>query len=325
MSATHGRAADWLAPGRSEPGPLMTRPPTFSVIVPTYQRAATLAGCLDALGAQTLERDRFEVVVVDDGSAEPPRQVVGHAAGALDIRLIEQANAGPASARNAGANAARGAYVVFTDDDCRPDPGWLRALDVMTARHPGCAVGGRVVNALGDGLYSTASQLLIEFLYEYYNVDETGGRFFVTSNLALPTETFRRIGGFDTSFPLAAGEDRDLCDRWREAGLRIVYCEEAVVHHAHALSVRSFCRQHFNYGRGAFHLHRARRRRGESPLRVEPPNFYTRLVGFPFGHAPAARTVPLSALMALSQAVYVSGYLAERVRSRVPSSASGSA
>jgi GT2 family glycosyltransferase len=300
---------------------------TFSVIVPTFQRAASVERCLEALATQTLERDRFEVIVVDDGSAEPPRSAVARAAsgGALNVRLIEQANGGPASARNTGANAAQGAYVVFTDDDCRPDPGWLRALDAMAVRHPAAAIGGRVVNALGDGLYSTASQLLIEFLYDYYNVDETGGRFFITSNLALPTQAFRQIGGFDTSFPLAAAEDRDLCERWREAGMRMVYCDEAIVHHAHALGMRSFCRQHFNYGRGAFHLHRARARRGEHPLRVEPANFYTRLVGFPIGRVEGGRAVALSALMALSQMVYVGGYVTERVRSRAPSSASARA
>src|SRR5215207_3783671 len=147
--ALPGRVADWRVPDRSEQKPVMTQP-TFSVIVPTFQRAASLERCLEALGAQRIERDRFEVIVVDDGSAEPPRAIVRRAAGALDVRLIEQGNAGPASARNAGAGAARGAYVVFTDDDCRPDPGWLHALDAMIARYPGCAIGGRVVNALGD-------------------------------------------------------------------------------------------------------------------------------------------------------------------------------
>jgi hypothetical protein len=92
------------------------------------------------------------------------------------------------------------------------------------------------------------------------------------------------------------------------------------VHHAHDLGQRSYSRQHFNYGRGAFHLHRARARRGERPLRVEPPRFYSRLVGYPFGRGEGARAVPLSALMALSQGVYVLGYVSERVRSRVPSS-----
>jgi GT2 family glycosyltransferase len=299
---------------------MTSSPPRYSVVVPTYQRAVSLARCLDALAAQTLGRDRFEVVVVDDGSTEPPRAVVSRAARSLDVRLIEQQNAGPAAARNSGARAARGEYVVFTDDDCRPDPDWLRAIDATATRYPGCAVGGRVVNALGDGLCSTASQLLIEFLYDYYNVDETGGRFFITSNLALPIESFHRIGGFDVSFPLAAAEDRDLCDRWQEAGLAMVYCEEAVIHHAHALDVRAFCRQHFNYGCGAFHLHRARARRGEQPLRVEPPHFYGRLVSYPLGRVEGLRAVALSALMALSQAVYVTGYFAERVRSRVPAS-----
>lgn len=298
----------------------MTPPrPTFSVIVPTFQRADALAHCLDALGAQTIERNRFEVIVVDDGSAEPPRAIVARAASALDVRLIEQPNAGPATARNAGARAASGDYVVFTDDDCRPDPGWLRAIDSMAACHPGCAIGGRVVNAFGDGLYSTASQLLIEFLYEYFNVEETSGQFFITSNLALPTDSFRRIGGFDVSFPLAAAEDRDLCDRWREAGLAMVYCADAVVHHAHALRLRSFCRQHFNYGCGAYHLHRARERRGVVPLRVEPPHFYSQLLGYPFGRTDGVRALALSALMALSQGAYVSGYLTERVRSPGPS------
>jgi GT2 family glycosyltransferase len=304
----------------------MTKPsPAYSVIVPTYQRLASLARCLDALGAQTIGRGKFEVIVVDDGSARSPREVVARAAASIDVRLIEQANAGPASARNSGAAAARGTYVVFTDDDCRPDPGWLRAIDAMAARNPGCAIGGRVVNAFGDGLYSTASQLLIEFLYEYFNVDESGGRFFITSNLALPTESFHRIGGFDVTFPLAAAEDRDLCDRWREAGLTMVYSDGAIVHHEHALGLRSFCRQHFNYGRGAFHLHRARARRGETPLRVEPPNFYGRLVGYPFGRGQGSRAAALAALMAVSQGVYVSGYLSERLRSRAPSSASARA
>ena len=304
---------------------MTTPPPVYSVIVPTYQRSASLARCLDAIGAQTIGRDRFEVIVVDDGSTDSPRNVVARAASSIAVRLIEQANAGPASARNTGARAARGAYVVFTDDDCLPDPGWLAAIDAAVVRQPGCAIGGRVVNALGDGLYSTASQLLIEFLYEYFNADESEGRFFITSNLALPTDSFHRIGGFDVTFPLAAAEDRDLCDRWREAGLAMVYCDDAIVHHAHALGLASFCRQHFNYGRGAFHLHLARARRGEKPLRVEPPQFYRRLVGYPFVRGQGTRAAALSALMALSQGVYVSGYLSERVRSRAPSLASARA
>ena len=293
--------------------------PVFSVVVPTFQRPASLERCLAALGAQTIDRDRFEVIVVDDGSATSPRAIVARAAAAIDVRLLQQANAGPASARNTGARAARGRYIVFTDDDCCPDPRWLQALDATVKRHPGCAIGGRVVNALGEGLYSSASQLLIEFLYEYFNAEQSGARFFITSNLALPAELFHRIGGFDVSFPLAAAEDRDLCERWCEAGHALVYCDDAIVNHAHALGLRSFCRQHYNYGRGAFHLHRARARRSVDHLRVEPLRFYARLVSYPLGRSGSVRSIALSALLALSQGVYVGGYLIERVRSRAPS------
>jgi len=97
------------------------------------------------------------------------------------------------------------------------------------------------------------------------------------------------------------------------------------VHHAHALRLGSFCRQHFNYGRGAFYLHRARSRRGETPLRVEPLHFYSRLVTYPLGRSAAPRSFALAALAALSQGVYVSGYLRERLRSRAPSSSSAPA
>jgi len=113
----------------------------------------------------------IEIVIVNDGGAALPTGISDDSDGCI-VRVIEQANAGPATARNTGCMMARGELLAFTDDDCRPDPHWLRALDEMVARHPGCAVGGRVENVFGDGLYSTASQLLIEFLYEYYNVGD---------------------------------------------------------------------------------------------------------------------------------------------------------
>ena len=290
--------------------------PRFSVVVPTYDRRESLERCLAALAAQELGREGFEVVVVDDGGARSPREVVERFRESLDVRLVEQANAGPAAARNAGAAASRGEYLVFTDDDCLPEPQWLIGLAESVTSFPGRAVGGRVDNALSDGIYSTASQLLIEFLYEYYNAAGDEGRFFITSNLAVPAARFRALGGFDVTFPLAAAEDRDLCDRWLEQGNAMVYADGAVVQHAHALGFRSFCRQHLNYGRGAYHLHRARARRGVTALRIEPMRFYSRLVAYPLKREHGARSVALSALLLVSQVVYATGYVLERVAGR---------
>lgn len=282
--------------------------PQFSVIVATRNRPEALEACLRSLVAQDFSRDAFEVLVVDDGSMSPQRQVVEPFTGDLHIRVIEQANAGPAAARNAGALAARGRHLAFTDDDCRPDAQWLSALATALEQHPRSAVGGAIVNRL-DNPFSTASQYLVDFLYEYFGTHHTEGRFFLTSNCAVPAELFRELGGFDLTFPFAAAEDRDLCERWQQRGLALDYAGKAVVSHAHRLSFWLFCRQHFTYGRGAWFLRRARQRRGGEPLRVWPLTFYIKLVLFPFSKEGWPRAVVLSMLAALSQVAYVTGYL----------------
>lgn len=280
----------------------------FSVVVPTYNRIDSLEACLIALAAQDQPREAFEVIVVDDGSKQRPGALVERFAASMQVRLIEQANAGPAAARNAGALAARGQYLAFTDDDCRPSPGWLSAMGVALDEQPVSAVGGPVVSCL-ENVWSTASQLLVDFLYQYFDRTNVAGRFFVTANVAMPTELFRAMGGFDLTFPFAAAEDRDLCERWHECGYQLVYSEKAIVRHAHPLGLMSFWRQHFTYGRGAWFLNKAKSRRGRSGLRVPPVSFYSELALFPLTKAPWPRSLGLAALAALSQVAYVTGFL----------------
>src|SRR5690349_8782081 len=99
--------------------------PVVSIIIPTYNRPAPLEQCLKALSQLDYPRDRFEVVVVDDGSTISPAGIVEGFCSRLDIRMLRQANAGPAAARNLGAQEAKGQILAFTDDDCLPDPAWL--------------------------------------------------------------------------------------------------------------------------------------------------------------------------------------------------------
>jgi GT2 family glycosyltransferase len=283
--------------------------PRFSVVVPTYGRARQLGDCLAALAAQDYPRDRFEVVVADDGSSRPPHEVVEGLSGALDVRLLAAPHRGPATARNLGAAAARGELLAFTDDDCRPTPGWLRALAVRLRAQPGAAVGGRVRNGLAGNLFSAGSQLLVDFLYERWNERPGGPLLFTSNNLALRADRFREIGGFDASFPLPAAEDRDFCDRWRARGLALSYAPEAVVDHYHELDAGRFWHQHFRYGVGARHFHRLRAARGGERLRLEGPGFYLSMLAFPFSKAPVARAAALSALIAVSQVANAAGYL----------------
>jgi glycosyltransferase involved in cell wall biosynthesis len=287
----------------------------YSIVVPTYRRRDSLARCLAAIQALDFPRDRFEVLVVDDGSDDPPTDLVASFESSLDVQLLRARHGGPANARNTGAHQARGRILVFTDDDCLPHPGWLAAIDrCMSERHDPVAVGGRVVNVLEEDVYAAASQGIVDFLYEYYGEHPAPGRFFTSNNLAMPRAEFLAIGGFDDGFKRVAAEDRDLCERWRAAGFELHFAPDAVVGHAHKLGFSRFNRQHFVYGRGAFDLHRSRARRGERPLRLEPVRFYLGLIRHPLRRSPGPRGVALAALHAWSQAAYASGYFYERIR-----------
>lgn len=286
-------------------------PPFFSVVVPTRDRPAQLAECLRALARQDYPPDRFEVIVVDDGSAAVPARPAGEFGGLSDVRLLAQANAGPAAARNRGAAQARGRFLAFTDDDCAPDAVWLRALAARFAETPDCLVGGRTVNALPANPCSETSQLIIEVVYEHYNSGRAGPRFFASNNLAAPAELFRAAGGFDETFKTS--EDRELCDRWLARGLRLSYAPDAIVRHAHELTPRALWRQHFGYGRGACRFHRARAARGAGTFRPEGA-FYLKLLRASLGRArgPAALAPP--ALLLWAQAANAAGFFYERFR-----------
>ena len=284
----------------------------FSVVVPTYQRGESLARCLDALGAQTLEHDRFEVIVVDDGSTVPPREAVARAGASIDVRLIEQANAGPAMARNTGAMMARGELLAFTDDDCRAEPGWLTAFDVALRAQPDALAGGRTLNAI-DSPFAEASQLLADFVASYFH-GGVSGRFFTSNNLAVSRAQFLASGAFDTSFPFSAGEDRELCDRWSAQGRPSVRVEGAVIRHEHALTARRFVRQHFTYGRGGAAFRR-KRAATDRPVAVEP-GFYAKSLTHAWRHSPGMRGALYVALTMLAHASYAAGLLWESRRLR---------
>jgi glycosyltransferase involved in cell wall biosynthesis len=289
--------------------------PTYSIIIPTFKRRTSLARCLSAIAAMDFPRERFEVLVVDDGSGDPPADVVEALEGSLDIQLVCGRHGGPASARNTGARLARGRYLVFTDDDCAPHADWLAAIDRhVTASKSPVALGGQTVNLLADNLYATASQSIVDFLYHYFGDHPASRRFFTTNNLVVPREGFMDIGGFDEGFELAAGEDRDLCERWRSSGRELEYAPDVLVDHAHRLTLSRFNRQHFNYGRGAFDLHRSRARRGDGSLKIEPVPFYFGLVTHPFRQSKGWRAAPLAALSFWSQVAYAGGYFFERIR-----------
>lgn len=289
----------------------MKRQPFFSIVIATYNRQAQLASCLEAFTRLRYPRDRFEVIVVNDGGAAPDAVAASYL-DALDLKLLHQRHAGSAAARNTGTAAARGEFLAFTDDDCAPDPHWLAALAQSLSAWPDHLIGGRTLNALPHNVFSTASQLLASYVYAYYNSVPHAARFFASNNMSLSVDRFRALGGFDATYTRTAAEDRDLCDRWRYHGHRMTYAPEAVVHHAHDLTFRTFWRQHFSYGRGAHQFHQARSLRDQKPIRIEPPSFYTSMLRYPFKDSESHRPMLLAALLLLSQAANAAGFFRER-------------
>jgi GT2 family glycosyltransferase len=286
--------------------------PPFTVIVPTRGRPEQLRRCLAALLALEPAGGETELIVVDDdpgGSAAPVLP-----ADRNRITYIRSQGRGPAVARNLGALGAHGEVLAFTDDDCEPAPGWLRELAATLAASGAEGAAGRTVNGAA-GACSEASQLVVSALRR--TARHAGGPAFVASNnVCFRREPFLELGGFDESFPLAAAEDRDLCERWIEAGHRFADSPRAVVVHRHRLSLPGFWRQHFRYGQGAFDFHELRRRRGRKPLGLQP-EFYRALgreVREANGEIGRAR---LAGLAAISQAANASGYAAALIRAKL--------
>ncbi len=286
--------------------------PTFSVVVPTYRRLAPLQRCLAALSRLDTPRERFEVLVVDDGSDASPEAIVAEAGKTLAVRLIRQDHAGPARARTRGAEEATGQYLAFTDDDCEPVSGWLEAFAAVLRREPHALAGGTTIDLLGHRRCSQASQALIDYLYAYTDRNHGSPAFFTSNNMACARTRFLETGGFDASFPLAAAEDRDLCARWREKGWPLVHVPDARVGHAHDLNLRAFMRQHFNYGRGAYRFHQRRATRSAQPMRVEPPAFYTGMIAFALKQPGVRHRMSVAVLLLISQLANAAGFFAER-------------
>lgn len=293
--------------------------PSFSIVVPTFNRPQSLARLLKGLARLDYPCSLMEVVVVDDGGRLQTSRMLTDPVPPFNVRLLTQDHAGPAAARNQGALEAKGTLLAFIDDDCVPHRLWLRHLADGLARHPGSACGGRVVNAVTGNLFSEASQMVVDCLYQHLNIPEGEAGFLASNNLAMARRDFVDVGGFDPAFRVAGGEDRHFCRQWLKSGRRLCYYPEAVVQHYHRLVLRGFLGQHLRYGRGSriLQLKDSAGRSGSAGFFT--PHFYWRMVTQGLRRQPGWSGLQLTACLLVAQAATASGYLAQALcRSSAP-------
>lgn len=178
-----------------------------SVIVPTYKRPDLLIRCLTALVEQDIDPTTYEILIADDAACDETRSEVESWATHISacghtLRYIPVTGThGPAAARNAGWKAASGKIIAFTDDDCLPTPGWLRAG----------------IAAFTDGVVGVSGKLILPLRHTPTDYERNAAQLataqFVTANCFYRRDCLKAIGGFDERFTAAWREDSDLIFR----------------------------------------------------------------------------------------------------------------
>jgi glycosyltransferase involved in cell wall biosynthesis len=209
-----------------------------SVIIPAYNAEKTIGQCLEALENQSF-RD-FETIVVDDGSKDKTAEIVEKFKG---VKLLQQKNSGPAAARNLGAKNAKCEIIVFTDSDCIAEKNFLNEILAPFSDKKVAGVQGKYKSRQKE-LVARLTQLEIEQRHEKMARQESID-FMGSYAAAYKKSVFDEMTGFDTSFPMASGEDTDLSFRIAKAGYKMVFAEKAIVWHTHPSSLWKYLRIKF--------------------------------------------------------------------------------
>ena len=227
----------------------------YSIIVPVFNRPDEVDELLQSLVSQTLTD--FEVVIVEDGSEKPCKDVCDKYAGKLDVKYFMKKNSGPGQSRNYGAERAKGEYLIVLDSDVVLPEGYLKAVDDELQREPADAFGGP------DRSHDSFSETQKAISYSMTSFFTTGGirggkkkldKFYPRSfNMGIRRDVYMRLGGFSK---MRFGEDIDFSIRIFKAGCRCRLFPEAWVWHKRRTDMRKFFRQVYNSGIARVNLYK---------------------------------------------------------------------
>jgi len=240
---------------KREPG---AHPPDVSIVVPTFNRAASVQRLLASFASQDIARERFEIVVVSDGSSDGTFELVRNGTWGSDVRPLEQRNRGRAAACNLGVQAARGGLVVFLDDDMQPVPAFVRAhLDAHRDAPALIGIGPVPVHL------DSRSAPLVKFRAEVFDAKlkklaradrPPAISDAYTGNASVSRERFLSVGGFDEGFRRYGHEDYELVRRLVGAGGAIALIPEAVAVQHYEKSFAQLARDIEDEGTTALYL-----------------------------------------------------------------------
>ena len=201
----------------------------IAVVVASHDRPLRLRWLLNALEEQTLDGARWEVVIAHDSSGPETDELLRTHPLAATGRLRALSfppGPGPAEKRNAAWRAARAPLIAFTDDDCRPPAEWLARLLDEAERQPGAVVQGTTRPDPDE------AELALRAPHARTQSIDPPTPWGQTCNIAYPRELLERLGGFDETFGLPAGEDTDLLARALAAGAEHIAAPDALTYHA---------------------------------------------------------------------------------------------
>ena len=223
-----------------------------SVIVATYNRRNELRELLESLEKQTLPREHFEVVIVDDGSTDGTQEWLREHEKESSLRLhfLQQKNAGPAAARNRGMKEASGDFFIFIDSDCIAPPSWLERIQHAVTTERLDAFGGPdVARADFPPLLKAINYSMTSFLSTGGMRGKSGVKLATyyprSFNMGVTKEVYEQVGGFSN---LRFGEDIEFSSRILRSGAKVEFLPDAFVYHKRRTSIRQFFKQVFNMG-----------------------------------------------------------------------------
>ncbi len=219
----------------------------YSIIVPVYNRPDEVDELLESLSNQTLKD--FEVIIVEDGSVKPCKDVCDKYAGILALHYYAKENSGPGQSRNYGVERAKGEYVIILDSDVVLPTGYLKAIDDELRQNPSEAFGGP------DAAHESFTPVQKAISYSMTSFFTTGGirggkakldKFYPRSfNMGIRRDIYLKLGGFSK---MRFGEDIDFSYRIVEAGFKPRLLPEAWVWHKRRTDFKKFFRQVYNSG-----------------------------------------------------------------------------